>query len=80
MIRPNFPSPGGRQMTKTKSDNGQLKLDLPPDENEGGRIASVIAPVINFVDAKTLTIRREAIERVHNLGIFHFSKDSGRHK
>jgi hypothetical protein len=46
--------------------DGQLRLDL--DEVTQSSAPSTV--VINFIDAATRALRREALERIKNTGIF----------
>ncbi len=62
-------------MTQNKPHNSQLDLELPPRGSDDENNHSHAPRVINFVDAQTLAVRKEAIERVRHLGVFHTSKD-----
>lgn len=63
-----------------KLQSSQLDLDLPQRRANDDSGISTVARVVNFVDAQTLAVRKEAIERVRHLGVFQASKDSIRSK
>lgn len=63
-------------MKLVTSESKQLSLELPnrPDRDHRNSADACVKSVASFQDAKTLAVRRQAVERVISAGIFNISK------